>query len=325
MRYLVNAIIILFSLGIAVLIAASSLGVGTYTVLILIDYVLILCLNGDFRKTVRNHFIGNKIFGSGNKVYGELHLETLQEEIERMEPIPFEHFVSDLFAKLGYKTKITAGKKEFGGDVIAKKEEKIIVIQVKHRNSSDWLVSNDAVQQAVAAMPVHKANKSMVVTNGEFMENAYNQARFSQTVMIDGKQLLNLVRQVMAKESSDGNQKREHTSSEEERQKNTQNIAENKIAEVLEFTAENMEITEADCLEIQREIVLADTIPEVILEKRLEADKSENTPNEEYLQIKNKHEEQKCVEESEEVKSDEQSCTKEEKAKASQQSDASNS
>ena len=159
-------------------------------------------MNPEFRKKVRNRFGINQTFGNGDAVYGEVHLHSLKEDIEQIEPIAFEHFVGDVFKELGYKTKVTSDKKDFGGDVVAKKGGDTIIIQVKHRNSSDWLVSNDAVQQAVAAMPVYKANKSMVVTNGEFTEHAYKQARFSETLMIDGKQLISLVKQVMAQESN---------------------------------------------------------------------------------------------------------------------------
>lgn len=272
MKYFLNAVVILFSLCIAVLIAADSVGIGVYATLILIDYVLILCLNPDFRKTIRNSFRKNKTFGSGNKIYGEVHLHSLKEDIEQMEPIPFEHFVGDLFAKLGYKTKVTASKKDFGGDVVAKKAADTTIIQVKHRNSSDWSVSNDAVQQAVAAMPVYKANKSMVVTNGEFTEHAYNQAKFSHTIMIDGKQLMNLVRQVMIQESGSNNQ--EEVDEEVVYPISNEQGQEVEIKDEDQILTENTEMTTLEDLEKQRNQVLTDTIPEVILEEQSDASNS---------------------------------------------------
>lgn len=267
---MLNAVIVLFSLCLALLIGSNSVSLGLFVGLIIIDYILILLMNAEFRKATKRFFMRKGSFGSDNKHYGEIHLETMKEDIEKINPDAFEYFVADLFTELGYKTKVTRKYKDFGGDVVAKKGNDTTIIQVKHRDSSDWQVSNDAVQQAVAAMPVYKANLSMVVTNGTFTDHAYNQAKFNQTIMIDGVQLMNLVRQVvleskekqmtrsedkenLSDQDTDINSKPEGTS--EEQGKNSDDLG---------------EITKADCLDEQLESVLADTIPEVTLEGTLE-------------------------------------------------------
>lgn len=266
MKYVGNAAIILVSLCLAVLIGTDSVGIGVYIILVAMDYMLILLLNADFRKAVRKFFLKKGSFGQGSKYYGEIHLETIKEDIEKIEPIAFEHFIGDLFSALGYKTKVIGSDKDFGGDVIAKKGKDTTIIQVKHRNSSDWSVSNDAVQQAVAAMSVYKANQSMVVTNGEFTDHAYQQAQYCHTIMIDGKQLYNLVRQAISNHEKNNKNTDTTLVASQVEGKSTKGSHEENLEEWLEMN----EITKADCLNEQLENVLADTIPEVTLETLLE-------------------------------------------------------
>ena len=122
-----------------------------------------------------------------------VHLESLEKDLEQMDPFAFEYFIRDVLRANGYEAKTTPSTKDFGADVIAKKDKDVLAVQVKHRNSSDWSVSNDAVQQVVASMAIYKANRSMVITNGVFTEHALKQALPNQTLMIDGKQLCRMV------------------------------------------------------------------------------------------------------------------------------------
>ena len=190
---IINAMVVLFSIGIALLIGMQQLSLGTYFILITIEYLAVLMLNASFRKATRIFFKRKGTFGVENKHYGMLHLESLNKELEQMDPIAFKYFIRDLFRASGYRAKIMPKTKDFGADVIAKKGKEILAIQVKHRNSSDWSVSNDAVQQVVAAMANYKANRSMVITNGIFTEHALAQALPNATLMIDGKELHKMV------------------------------------------------------------------------------------------------------------------------------------
>lgn len=203
MQHVIRAFLVLVSLSIIILIGTDSINMGMAIMLIMAEYIFVVLLNKEFRKSIKVFFKKSGSFGSGSKYYGEVHLETLQQDMEKIEPVAFEHFIGDLFAAKGYKVALTPDTKDFGGDVIAKKKDQCIVIQVKHRDSSDWLVSNDAVQQAVAAMPVYKANKSMVVTNGTFTEHAYNHAAYTHTDLIDGKGLFNMVKEAIQNEKKE--------------------------------------------------------------------------------------------------------------------------
>lgn len=193
MMWIINAVVVLFSACIVLLIGVQQLSIGTYFILIGIEYLAVLMLNRSFRNATYNFLKRKGKFGVENKHYGVVHLESLDKDLEQMDPIAFEYFIRDLFRANGYKAITTPTTKDFGADVIAKKGKEVMVIQVKHRNSSDWSVSNDAVQQVVAAMGNYKANLSMVITNGTFTEHALAQALPNDTLMIDGKQLRRMV------------------------------------------------------------------------------------------------------------------------------------
>lgn len=193
MMWIINAVVVLFSACIVLLIGVQQLSIGTYFILIGIEYLAVLMLNRSFRNATYNFLKRKGKFGVENKHYGVVHLESLDKDLEQMDPIAFEYFIRDLFRANGYKAITTPTTKDFGADVIAKKGKEVMVIQVKHRNSSDWSVSNDAVQQVVATMGNYKANLSMVITNGTFTEHALAQALPNDTLMIDGKQLRRMV------------------------------------------------------------------------------------------------------------------------------------
>lgn len=193
MMHIINAMVVLFSICIALLIGMQQLSLGTYFILIGIEYLAVLMLNKRFRKATYHFFKPKAMFGVENKHYGVVHLESLEKDLEQMDPFAFEYFIRDLFRANGYKAKTTPKTKDLGADVIASKGEEVFAIQIKHRNSSDWSVSNDAVQQVVASMAIYKANRSMVITNGIFTEHALKQAEPNHTLMVDGKQLHRMV------------------------------------------------------------------------------------------------------------------------------------
>lgn len=228
MMWIINAMVVLFSICIALLIGIQQLSIGTYFILIGIEYLAVLMLNRGFRNATRNFFKRKGKFGVENKHYGVIHLESLNKELEQMDPIAFEYFIRDLFRANGYKAITTPTTKDFGADVIAKKGKEVMVIQVKHRNSSDWSVSNDAVQQVVAAMANYKANRSMVITNGTFTEHALAQALPNNTLMVDGKQLYRMVYNWSSNES---------VSQENEENEKGQIFEEPEVAQVSEMTS----------------------------------------------------------------------------------------
>lgn len=228
MMWMINAVVVLFSACIVLLIGMQQLSIGTYFILIGIEYLTVLMLNRGFRNATYNFLKRKAKFGVENKHYGVVHLESLDKDLEQMDPIAFEYFIRDVFRGNGYKATTTPTTKDFGADVIAKKGKEIFAIQVKHRNSSDWSVSNDAVQQVVASMANYKADRSMVITNGTFTEHALAQALPNNTLMVDGKQLYRMVYNWSCNES---------VSQKNEENEKGQVFEETEVAQVSEVTS----------------------------------------------------------------------------------------
>lgn len=245
MKYIINAMITLFSLCIVFLITTRSIGIGTYLVLILLEYILILCFKPAFRKATKQFFIKKGSLGEKGGLYGVIHLESFMEDVEKLSPKEFEDFVKELFVKLGYKVKTLQENRELGGDLLLKKDKDVFVIKLRHCESKSEKVGNSVVQEVSAAMAVYKANRSMVVCNGSFTDYAYKQASYTKTDMIDHYQLLNLFRKVI--------------------QENPKILKQQTRQEESSISI-NEEITKADCLSAQYENVIKDTFPEMTLE-----------------------------------------------------------
>ena len=254
MKYIVNAVITLFSLCIVFLITMRSIGIGAYFLLILLEYILILLLRPELRKATKQFFIKRGSFGEKDGLYGVIHLESFMEDVEKLSPKAFEDFVKEVFVKLGYKVKILEENRELGGDLLLKKDKDVFVVKLRHCESKAEKVENSVVQEVSAAMAVYKANRSMVVCNGSFTDHAYKQASYTKTDMIDSYQLLNLFRKAI--------------------QEKPKVLKQQSVQEESSISI-NEEITKADCLSAQYEHVMTDTFPEVTLEGIYE-DKNEN-------------------------------------------------
>lgn len=91
-------------------------------------------------------------------------------------PRQFEEFVSELFEIMGYSTSLTTLSKDFGADVIAKKDNDTIVIQVK-RFRPDNKVGVKEINQVLGSMHPYNANRAIVVTTSDFTSDARKLAR----------------------------------------------------------------------------------------------------------------------------------------------------
>lgn len=220
-----KVIIILYSLCAAILMLTKSISMGLFMMLIVIEYGLILLANQEFRLIVKNKFKVNKTFGSENKNYGQVHLKTLKEDIEKMEPEAFKHFVSDVFKNLGYK--VSEAEKDFGGDLILTKEERTTLVELRHQEKSTNAIDHQAVERIVTATKVYKMTYGMVLTNATFTDKAYHVARTCHIAMIDGIDLINLVRQVMLENNEDVKE-----NSEDKKAQDIESVLADTIAEV---------------------------------------------------------------------------------------------
>ena len=193
-----------------------------YTLFALFTFLLFLCTDSSTIDTfilivvlLSTGFIVNKFCASEKSIKYKNHLQSIEHnydvhyqsmiaDIEKIEPFKFEHFICDIYKKMGYKDAYTTSEsKDFGADVIVTIDNVRTAIQVKHRVSSDYFVSNDAVQQIYAAMPIYECTAGMVITNGIFTEHAKNQAKACNVRLIDSAELYHMVRKVLLSQSEE--------------------------------------------------------------------------------------------------------------------------
>jgi len=82
-------------------------------------------------------------------------------------PHEFEDFIAELFMRMGYSTERTPLTSDYGADVIAKKGEEAIAVQVK-RNKPGNDVGVKDVNQVLGSMYRYNANKAIVITTSDF-------------------------------------------------------------------------------------------------------------------------------------------------------------
>ena len=118
----------------------------------------------------------------------------LVKNIADMSPYEFEHYIAKLFEKMGYKTRTTHASADFGVDVIAKKENETIAIQVKKYDNHP--IGNREVQMLLGAMQMKKikANKSIIITTSRFTKNAFEQAEGCPIELWDGEKLSRVIK-----------------------------------------------------------------------------------------------------------------------------------
>jgi len=124
----------------------------------------------------------------------------------------FEEYVANLYRKFGYKAWTTTemrkagklpgdiqkrgGSGEQGVDVLVFDHEskQNVIIQCKHYSNK---VSNSAIQEIVAAKPLYKAQKAIVITNQTFTEPAKELAKSNNVQLIDRQALADLIQKAV--------------------------------------------------------------------------------------------------------------------------------
>lgn len=98
------------------------------------------------------------------------------KDIDKMDGLDFEFYLSVLFKELGYKAVVTNGSHDFGADLILKKNNHKIVVQAK-RYGYKKNVSIGAIQEVFASQRYHNADESWVITNSYFTKSAIKLAK----------------------------------------------------------------------------------------------------------------------------------------------------
>lgn len=117
----------------------------------------------------------------------EQELEMLAENSP--DPYEFEGNCKKILEKAGWEARTTPKSGDQGVDVIAKKDDILIVVQCKFYSQP---VGNKAVQEIVAGKTYYKADYAVVVTNQSYTKAAKQLAKSCGVVLLNVKQLKNI-------------------------------------------------------------------------------------------------------------------------------------
>lgn len=106
--------------------------------------------------------------------------------IDHMTGEEFERYVGELLKHQGYKTQFTATSGDYGVDIIARKGNAHIAVQVKRHAYS---IGQEAIREAVAGMKKYSCTTSMVVTTNYFTHHARDLAKSNDCVLVDREKL----------------------------------------------------------------------------------------------------------------------------------------
>lgn len=112
------------------------------------------------------------------------------KQIDRIDGIQFEYYLSTLFKNLGYKVQVTEASKDYGADLILHKGEEKIVVQAKRYSKN---IGIKAVQEIVASKIHYKANAAWVVSNSFYTKSAKNLAQTTDVRLINRTELIDMI------------------------------------------------------------------------------------------------------------------------------------
>lgn len=121
-----------------------------------------------------------------NQVMIAMGAEQKPQEVEKLNGMEFEKLCSDILRSLGWHTSMTKGSGDQGIDIIATKENIVVVLQCKRYSGS---VGNKAVQEVLGGKEMIKANFAAVVTNSTYTKSARQLAANSGVMLIHFDQL----------------------------------------------------------------------------------------------------------------------------------------
>jgi len=110
----------------------------------------------------------------------------IRNNINQMNGVQFEVFLSKFFTHCGYYVQKTPLSNDYGADLIMQKSYNRYVVQAKRQKKT---VGVKAVQEVTSARIYHKVNEAMVIISGKFSKNAIKLARVSNVELWDGERL----------------------------------------------------------------------------------------------------------------------------------------
>lgn len=114
-------------------------------------------------------------------------------EMLDMEWLQFEHEIRDLVEAFGYQAESTAPSHDFGVDVIARSNRRIVVIQCKLYGKCR--IGGDTMMKLVGSRQYFKATDAICITTSRFTKQAQEIANKEDIKLIDGAKIVLLCKE----------------------------------------------------------------------------------------------------------------------------------
>jgi restriction system protein len=118
----------------------------------------------------------------------------IRRRLQQMDPERFEYFVADVWAGLGWETRVVGEPGDRGIDVIATApEEQKQLIQAKRYGPNTTVGSPEVQQYAALRLQEESVDGVTIVTTGTFSEQAEEMAPDLDVLLVDGSDLLGMI------------------------------------------------------------------------------------------------------------------------------------
>lgn len=127
----------------------------------------------------------DKIWEEALTIYRWNYYNSIESELQQIDSYDgktFENFIARLYTKLGYTINHQSKSADQGGDLVIKKGDLKIAIQIKRWKSK---VGNSAVQEVLGAMHYYGCQEGIVITNSYFTKDAVSLAKAANITMVD--------------------------------------------------------------------------------------------------------------------------------------------
>lgn len=120
----------------------------------------------------------------------DFELPMTMEEIDNMDGLQFEDFLSKLFSKMGYGVQLTKASGDQGADLIIEKYGDRTAVQAKCYTGN---VGNAAVQEVIGAKNFYHCSEAIVVSNRYYTPSAMELAKVNSVDLWNRNKLVQLI------------------------------------------------------------------------------------------------------------------------------------
>lgn len=122
--------------------------------------------------------------------------EQLTAILQQMDPYEFEHFVADIWERMGWETEVSSASADKGVDIIVRKSrpyDQLVLIQAKRYGPNSTVGSPDVQQYASLRQQYDGVDKVLIVTTNGYSRQAREIAEDLNVKLIDGDGLVELI------------------------------------------------------------------------------------------------------------------------------------